>query len=109
RAATIDLLLSHHAGVSPFTDTSDRDFKSIPRITGPPEKQRAAFAAWVLRGKPAGPIGGEGMYSNGGFAIAGAIGERIAGKSWETLLRERVFQPLGIEASFAWSESADLE
>jgi CubicO group peptidase (beta-lactamase class C family) len=63
RAVTMDLLLSHHAGISPFTDTDDRDFKNLPRLTGTPTQRRAAFTAWVLRGKPAGPIGAKGLYS----------------------------------------------
>jgi len=106
RAVTIDLLLSHHAGISPFEDTEQKDFRSIPRLSGTPTQRRAEFTAWVLRGKPAGPIG-KAMYSNGGYTIGGAIAERIAGDSWESLVRERVFKPLGITGSFAWSDSPD--
>jgi len=108
RAVTIDLLLSHHAGISPFEDTDAKDFRSIPRLSGTPTQQRAAFTAWVLRGKPAGPIGGKGMYSNGGYTIAGAIAERVAGESWESLVRARVFKPLGLTGAFAWSDSPDV-
>lgn len=108
RAVTIDFLLSHHAGISPFTDTDDKDFKSIPRLGGTPTQQRAQFAAWVLRGKPASPIGGKGVYSNGGYTIAGAVAERIGGDSWESLVRARVLDPLGTKASFAWSSSPDV-
>jgi D-alanyl-D-alanine carboxypeptidase len=104
---TSDQLLSHHAGVSAFSDTDDKDFKSIPRLSGTPTQQRAAFTAWVLRGKPAGPVG-KAIYSNGGYTIAGAIAERIAGESWESLVRARVFTPLGLHGSFAWSDSADV-
>jgi len=108
RAVTLDLLLSHHAGISPFEDTDARDFKSIPHLSGTPTQQRAAFAAWVLRGKPVGPVGGKGQYSNGGYTIAGAIAERIARESWESLVRARVFKPLGIVGAFAWSDSPDV-
>ena len=108
RAVTIDLLLSHHAGISPFEDTDAKDFRSIPRLRGTPTERRAAFTAWVLRGKPAGPIGRKGTYSNGGYTIAGAIAERIAGESWESLVRARVFKPLALTGAFAWSDSADL-
>jgi len=107
RSITSDQLLSHHAGVSAFSDTDDKDFKSIPRLSGTPTQQRAAFTAWALRGKPAGPIG-KAIYSNGGYTIAGAIAERIAGQSWESLVRARVFTPLGLHGSFAWSDSADV-
>jgi D-alanyl-D-alanine carboxypeptidase len=110
RQVTIDLLLSHHAGISPFDDSDAKDFKSIPRLSGTPTEQRAAFTAWVLRGKPAGPIGvgGKGLYSNGGYTIAGAIAERTTGESWESLVRTRVFKPLGLTGTFAWSDSPDV-
>ena len=110
RPVTIDLLLSHHGGVSPFSDTDDKDFKSIPRLSGTPTQRRLAFTAWVLRGKPAGPVGvsGKGLYSNGGYTIAGAIAERITGESWESLVQARVFKPLGLAGAFAWSDSPDL-
>ena len=107
RAVTIDLLLSHHAGISAFSDTDNKDFKSIPHLSGTPTQQRAAFTAWVLRGKPGGPIG-KGLYSNGGYMIAGAIAERITGESWESLVRARIFKPLGLTGTFAWSDSPDV-
>ena len=107
RVVTIDLLLSHHAGISPFDDTDAKDFRSIPRLSGTPTERRAEFTAWVLRGKPAGPVG-KGLYSNGGYTIAGAIAERVTGESWESLVRARVFKPLGLTGAFSWSDSADL-
>ena len=107
RSVTVDLLLSHHAGISAFDDTDAKDFRSIPRLSGTPTQRRAQFTAWVLGGKPAGPVG-HAIYSNGGYTIAGAIAERITGESWESLVRERVFTPLGIAGSFAWSDSPDV-
>ncbi len=107
RTVTSDLLLSHHAGISAFEDTDDKDFKSIPRLSGTPMQRRAAFTAWVLRGKPASPIG-KGLYSNGGYTVAGAVAERITGESWESLVRARVFKPLGLAGAFSWSDSADV-
>jgi CubicO group peptidase (beta-lactamase class C family) len=107
RGVTIDLLLSHHAGISAFEDTDAKDFRSIPRLSGTALQQRSAFTAWALRGKPAGPVG-KGLYSNGGYAIAGTIAERIGGESWESLMRTRLFKPLGLTGSFAWSDSPDV-
>jgi D-alanyl-D-alanine carboxypeptidase len=108
RAVTIDQLLSHHGGISPFSDTEDKDFRSIPRLSGTPMQRRAAFTAWVLRGKPASPVGGKGVYSNGGYTIAGAVAERISGESWESLIRARIFKRLALSGAFAWSDSPDL-
>jgi CubicO group peptidase (beta-lactamase class C family) len=107
RGVTIDLLLSHHAGIAAFEDTDSKEFKSIPRLSGTPAQQRAAFTEWVLRGKPAGPVG-KGLYSNGAYTVAGVVAERIGGESWESLLRVRVFKPLDIDGTYAWSSAPDL-
>jgi CubicO group peptidase (beta-lactamase class C family) len=101
------MLLSHHAGISAFEDTDASDFKSIPRLSGTPMERRAAFTSWVLRRKPAGAVG-KGLYSNGGYAVAGAIVERTAGESWESQVRARVFKPLGAAGTFAWLDSPDV-
>lgn len=37
-------------------------------------------------------------YSNAGFALAGLMLEEVAGKPWEDLMRERLFEPLGMES-----------
>lgn len=39
------------------------------------------------------------VYSNFGFAIAGAMLETIAGKPWEDLMRELLFAPLGMTSA----------
>jgi D-alanyl-D-alanine carboxypeptidase len=109
REVTVEQLLSHHAGVSPFTETEDEDFKKLPRLKGTPMERRLAFTTWVLRGTPVVPPGTKAVYSNGGYTIAGAIMERVTGESWESLVRERVFSPLNIHGTFAWSDSADVE
>jgi CubicO group peptidase (beta-lactamase class C family) len=108
RGVTVEQLLSHHAGVSPFKDTEDDDFKKIPRLSGTPMERRLAFTAWVLRGTPVAAPGTKGVYSNGGYTIAAAIAERVTAESWESLVRERVFKPLGIHGTFAWSDSPDV-
>lgn len=35
-------------------------------------------------------------YSNLSYVVAGAMAERVTGESWETLMEERLFAPLGI-------------
>ena len=35
-------------------------------------------------------------YSNLSYVVAAAMAERLTGKSWETLMHERLFEPLGI-------------
>jgi len=48
------------------------------------------------------------IYSDTGYAIAGAMMERATGRSWEELLRDRLFRPLGLDsAGFGEPASAD--
>jgi len=42
---------------------------------------------------------GEFNYSNLGYMIAGCMAERITGKSWETLISERLFEPLEMNSA----------
>lgn len=42
---------------------------------------------------------GEYLYSNLGYLVAGAMAEKVTGKSWEVLMRERLFNPLDMESA----------
>jgi CubicO group peptidase (beta-lactamase class C family) len=59
-------------------------------------KQRQELVRLVLQQKPAARPGTATAYSNYGYAIAGAMAEAACGKTWEALLRERLFGPLGM-------------
>lgn len=37
--------------------------------------------------------------SNIMYALAGAVAEKIGGKSWEELTKEKIFDPLGMDSS----------
>lgn len=49
---------------------------------------------------PAAAAVGKHLYSNLGYAIAGATAERVTARSWESLMQERLFEPLGITSGF---------
>lgn len=57
---------------------------------------RAEWAQVLLEGAPPETVG-EYHYSNGGYVIVGAVMEAITGKSWEQLMQERLFDPLGMD------------
>ncbi|NJO03370.1 MAG: serine hydrolase [Bacteroidia bacterium] len=42
---------------------------------------------------------GEFLYSNLGYMVAASLAERLTGKSWETLMQERLFNPLGMTSA----------
>ena len=59
------------------------------------KKRRYRILKRNLKKRPAVPRG-EFLYSNLSYMVAGVMAERRTGKSWEELMRERVFAPLGI-------------
>jgi len=87
RDVTLRELLSHSSGL--LRDASPRFAGATPR------DQRAALVTWALAQRPIGPRGVY-SYSNVGYAIAGAVAERLAGGQYEDLLVAKVLQPLGI-------------
>ena len=42
---------------------------------------------------------GKHLYSNLGYVVAGAMAERVTARSWESLMQERLFAPLGISSA----------
>jgi CubicO group peptidase (beta-lactamase class C family) len=53
----------------------------------------------VVTKPPVSEPGSTYLYSNAGFAIAGAMAETVAKEPWEDLLRERLFDPLGMKSA----------
>ena len=56
----------------------------------------------ILRDNLADPpaaTAGEYLYSNLAFVIAGAMAEKVTGKTWEALMQERLFEPLGMSSA----------
>lgn len=100
RDVTLTRLLQHRAGILTF-ETIDQ-ILTAPEFTGTLQERRQAFAAWLLQQPPEHPVGQYG-YSNGGYALAGAILERITGEPWEDRMRTRLWAPLGITTGgFGW-------
>ena len=54
------------------------------------------------------PLGATMSYANSGFVVLGRLVEVVTGKSWDTVLRERLFAPLGLEAAGTLPEEALL-
>jgi len=53
----------------------------------------------VLAEKPAYPPGEEYLYSNVGYTVAAAMAEQATGAHWEDLVKQEVFEPLGLADS----------
>lgn len=88
REVTVMDLLSHRAGLIPNLPWQDCGQRNLI-------KARSEAARRLLTDPPASPVG-EYTYSNAGYVVVGSILEKLGGKPWEELLRERVFTPLDI-------------
>ena len=52
------------------------------------------------------PLGAVWHYNNAGFYIAGRVLEKVTGKPYETVIREELFEPLGMTRSFFFADEA---
>ncbi|HRK33375.1 MAG TPA: serine hydrolase domain-containing protein [Candidatus Hydrogenedentes bacterium] len=96
--ATITHLLNHSSG-SPHDLRDNGLWKRLWQRKGSETDQRLLLVRSVFSGKPVDPPGTKYVYSNAGYAIAGAIVERISRESWESILKQRLFDPLGMESA----------
>ena len=95
-AVTLEQLLTHRSGLP---DDTTPDWTIWPRVrllSGPIIEQRRKLIELVLAQKPSAAPGTKHQYSNYGYTIAGAMCERASGKSWEDLMRDELFTPLGM-------------
>lgn len=98
KPVTLQQLLAHR-GLVPGNLSKDDLWAKLSMEEGTPTEQRMQLVAGVLAWKPEGIPGERFEYSNAGFAIAGAMLERVTKKAWEQLVQERVFEPLGITSA----------
>jgi CubicO group peptidase (beta-lactamase class C family) len=91
---TIHQLLNHTSGIPSYTNRPGffAEFSRDPyNITDFVKK----FASGDLEYEP----GSKYSYNNSGYSLLGAIIEKVTGKSYETVLTERIFKPLGMTNS----------
>jgi CubicO group peptidase (beta-lactamase class C family) len=96
-AVTLEQLLSQRGG-APGTAPGDL-WRKAWQATGAPETQRLEFVKGILARAPEAKPGTKHIYSNQGYAIAGVMLERAGGKTWEELMRTRLFEPLGMNTA----------
>lgn len=87
---TLDELLSHRAGIPPYTAGSE--YEHLPAFSGTVSEKRLQFAALILRETPVLPTSPAlYAYSNAGYVLAALMLEQASGHSWEELVK-RGFQ-----------------
>ena len=99
-SVTLRDVLSHRAGILPFK--SPAEFIPLPEFAGSAREKRKSFTEWLLQQNPV-PLESTGYaYSNAGYCVAASMLEEVAETSWEALMLEELFKPLGINGQFQW-------
>ncbi|MEO6167978.1 MAG: serine hydrolase domain-containing protein [Chitinophagales bacterium] len=99
---TLQDLLSHRAGIQPFTEDPD----TMPSFTGNNQEKRMKFGQYVLSLNPVMPDSGlHFTYSNAGYTLATLMVEKVSGKSWEELVLKVFNRDLKIDTKFSWPEN----
>ncbi len=106
RDVTLVQLLSHRASL-PSIPPLPLWLKLVGHDGSRDAREMLLSGGW-LKSAPAAAPGSKWEYSNAGFMLAGLMAERAANKDWETLMRELLFEPLGMKsAGFGAPGSAD--
>jgi len=114
RGARISDLLDNKAGIIAFQLAAREDpvivkklMEEIPTAYPDPTEQRREVAKLALSLEPVAEPGTKVIYSNVGWPIIGYIAELATGQSYEDLIQERIFKPLGMSNARigGWSAS----
>jgi CubicO group peptidase (beta-lactamase class C family) len=97
---TIYNLLTHTSGIPSFT--SFPDYASLEPFPTTAEQLVKRFRDKPLDFQP----GEKWSYSNSGYVLLGYLIEKISGESYEKLVQENIFKPLGMKDSGYDSNSA---
>jgi CubicO group peptidase (beta-lactamase class C family) len=95
RQVTLAQLLEHRGGVPNELNQKTRLLRVIFSRGSEVEKRQKITTA-ILSHKPAYRPGSQYVYSSLGYILVGAMLEKATGISWEELMRQRLWQPLGI-------------
>ncbi len=98
KTVTVAMLTSHMSGLTGSLELFDKRvlWKTLWDPELDPVEGRKIVASSMLTAPPSSKPGSKNEYSNANYIILAAIMESATGKSWETLMREELFSPLGM-------------
>lgn len=107
RKITVEQLVTYRATTSAAIDSLGMIWPLL-REKGTPGEQRLALLRAALAKPPMAVRGRDRGFLDVGYAIAGAMAERVTGEPWEQLMLRRVFAPLGASSiEFGLRESGE--
>lgn len=96
-AVTVEQLLQHRGGIP--GPPPPAAWKRAREENGTPTQQRREFIEAVLAEPPVAAPGERMIYANQGYAVIGAMLEKITGQEYEALITERLFKPLHLDTA----------
>ena len=106
RGVTLEQLLSHTSGIS-------SDNQAVVNLLNKSLSQEGnldEMRLWLIRQWSKQPLaakpGARFAYANMNYVLAGAMLERISGKTWDELITERIFTPLGLKTAGLGAQSS---
>jgi CubicO group peptidase (beta-lactamase class C family) len=90
KPVTLHHLLSHTSGIAGYAELPDPKTSTIPPWTA--EQIAAQFQDQALEFAP----GTQWKYSDWGYCLLGLVIERVTGKPYAQVLRDQIFEPLGM-------------
>ncbi len=97
RDVPLEWLVQNRAGAPGAVDPIL--WNAMWNFPGSPKQARVHMLTNITQVAPNPTPGTTYVYSNTGFAMAGAMLEKVANGEWENLVRERIFKPLGMTSS----------
>lgn len=99
RGVTLEQLLSHTSGIAP----DDPQFREVVERSLGQEGNLDELRYWLVREWAPQPLvskpGTTFAYANVNYVIAGAMIERLTHRTWDELITERIFTPLGLRTA----------
>ncbi|MES9924947.1 MAG: serine hydrolase [Candidatus Thiodiazotropha endolucinida] len=101
---TLEDLLLCQAGILPYTKGDE-----FAALNDSVSQSRETFITYLVQQKPASKKKANGrfkhLYSNASYTMAAVMLERVAGISWEKLIRQILADDLGLSVIFGWPNS----
>jgi CubicO group peptidase (beta-lactamase class C family) len=104
KTATIEQILHHRGGIPEDLNFQRERVLRIVADATEPMKIRENYARDILSRDPIALPGARFAYSNAGYALLGIIAERAMKKPYELLVRQLVFEPLGLSHSYTGTD-----
>lgn len=98
RGVTIEQLLTNRSGATGHIE-QEAIWPAMVTAKPPLDAARLRMLDAVTTKAPEAKPGSKFIYSNAGYVIAGTVAERVGGKPWDVMMRERLFGPLDMSSA----------